>query len=54
LPFREDIKFTGHGFSRGLLIREFDYGYPVWIYDVCRADIGFDQKKARELKKRYA
>ena len=40
-------------FEGGLLIREFDYGCPVWIYDVCRADIGFNQRKARELKKRY-
>jgi hypothetical protein len=40
-------------FEGGLLIREFDYGYPVWIYDVCRADIKFNQRKARELKKRY-
>ena len=40
-------------FEGGLLIREFDYGYPVWIYDICRADIGFDQRKAQELRKQY-
>ena len=41
-------------FEGDLLIREFDYGYPVRVYDICRADIGFDQRKAQELKKRYA
>ena len=29
------------------------YEYPVYIYDVERADIGFSQKKARELKQRH-
>ncbi len=28
--------------------------YPVWIYDVTRAKIGYDQKWARELKNQYA
>ncbi len=37
----------------GLLISEFDYTYPIWIYDVSRADIGHDQKKARQLRSRY-
>jgi hypothetical protein len=41
-------------FEGDLLIRELGYGYPVRIYDVCRADIGFDQRKAEELKNRYA
>ena len=40
-------------FEGGLLIREFDYGHPVWIYDICRADIGFDQRKALEPKEQY-
>jgi hypothetical protein len=40
-------------FEGGLLIREFDYGHPVWIYDICRADIEFDQRKAQELKEQY-
>jgi len=40
-------------FKGGLLIRELDYAYPVWIYDICRADIGFDQRKAQELKEQY-
>ena len=37
----------------GLLISEFDYTYPIWIYDVSRADIGYDQKKARQLRRQY-
>ena len=37
----------------GLLISEFDYTYPIWIYDASRADIGNDQKKARQLRRRY-
>jgi len=33
----------------GLLIRELGYGYPLWIYDVSRADIGHDREKARSI-----
>jgi len=40
-------------FEEGLLIREFGYGYPIWIYDVTRAEIGYEQKKAKEIKNRY-
>jgi len=36
-------------FEGGLLIRELDYTYPVWIYEMSRADIGYSQKKARQL-----
>ena len=36
-----------------LLIRELGYGYPVRIYGLCRADIGFAQRKAQELKNLY-
>ena len=38
-------------FEGDLLIREFGYAYPVRIYSMRRADIGFDQKKAEELTK---
>ena len=41
-------------FQGGLLIREFGYDYPLRIYSVCRADIGFDQRKPQELKNLYA
>jgi hypothetical protein len=40
-------------FEGGILISEFGYGRPVWIYDVTRAEIGYDQKKAGELKDQY-
>jgi len=41
-------------FEGDLLIRELRYSYPVRIYGLCRADIGFDQRKAQELKNLYA
>ena len=36
-------------FEGGLLIRELGYSYPLWIYDISRADIGYDQQKANKL-----
>ena len=41
-------------FEGDLLIRELGYAYRVRIYGLCRADIGFDQRKAQELKNLYA
>jgi hypothetical protein len=41
-------------FEGDLLIRDLGYSYPVRIYGLCRADIGFDQRKAQELKNLYA
>jgi hypothetical protein len=41
-------------FEGDLLIRELGYSYPVRVYGLCRADIGFDQRKAQELKNLYA
>ncbi len=53
-------KNTKHGaiasvtdFNGGIVIRKLDYSYPVWIYDVTRADIGDNHKKAKELIKSY-
>ena len=40
-------------FDGGILISEFDYTYPIWIYDVSRADIGYDRKKAKQLRRQY-
>jgi hypothetical protein len=40
-------------FSGDILIREFGCTYPLRIYDISRADIGYDQKKARQLRRRY-
>ena len=40
-------------FEGGLLIKECGYTYPTWIYDVTRAEIGYDQKKAKEIRDQY-
>lgn len=40
-------------FKGGLLIRELGYTYPIWIYDMSRADIGYDQQKAGEIYRMY-
>ena len=40
-------------FAGDILISEFNYTYPVRIYDTSRADIDYDQKKAKRLKRRY-
>ena len=40
-------------FNGDLLIREFGYTYPLRIYDLSRADIGYDQKRARQLRRQY-
>ena len=45
-----DEIYTITDFEGDLLIRDFGYVYPVRIYDTSRADIGFDQKRAQELK----
>ena len=37
-------------FEGGLLISEFCHSYRVCIYNVTRAEIGNDQKKAKSLK----
>ena len=36
-------------FEGDLLISEFDYTYPARIYETSRADIDYNQKKARQL-----
>jgi len=37
----------------GILIKEADYTYPLYVYDISRADIGHDHGKARALHKQY-
>ncbi len=32
-------------FEGGLLISEFGYSYPLWIYDISRSDIGNNEEK---------
>ena len=40
-------------FEEGILISVSDYSRPVWIHDVTRAGIGYDQKRAKELKNQH-
>ena len=36
-------------FNGGLLIRTYDYTYPVWIYDISRANVAHDPAKVKRL-----
>ena len=36
----------------GLLIKS-GYDYPIYIYDVTRADVGFSSKRAEHLMRQY-
>lgn len=45
----DDI-YTITDIKGGLLIKQHNFGYPVLVYDVTRADIGHDQQKAKELR----
>lgn len=37
----------------GLLIKEADYTYPLYVYDIYRADIGHDHGRARAAHSQY-
>jgi len=37
----------------GILIREADYTYPLYLYDISREDIGYDHGKARGIHTQY-
>ena len=37
-------------YNGGVLIKEYNYTYPVWVYDYTRADIGNDQDKAKKIR----
>jgi hypothetical protein len=36
-------------FEDGLLIKQCNYNYPMWFYDVSRADIGHSCQEAQNL-----
>jgi hypothetical protein len=38
-------------FDGGLIIKDHDHSYPIWIYDISRADIGYNQQRARRLRR---
>jgi len=40
-------------FDGGLVISDSGYSYPVWIYDVSRADINHSRLKALKLLQTY-
>ena len=40
-------------FKGGILIKECNYTYPVWVYDVSRSEIGNNQEKAKEIRSQY-
>lgn len=40
-------------FNGGILIKECNYTYPVWVYDYKRADIGNDQEKAKNIRDQF-
>ena len=50
---KDDDIYTITDFEGGLLIREFGYTYPLWIYKVSRADMGYEQRKAKQLYRMY-
>jgi hypothetical protein len=40
-------------FDGRILITQLDYTHPIWICDVSRADIGYSQIRAKQLRRRY-
>ena len=49
--------YTITDFGGGLLIKGCGDGYPTWIYDISRADVGYKQgvakRKAKEIEALY-
>jgi hypothetical protein len=41
-------------FEGGLLITEWGYTYPLLVYDITRADIGYNTRNAQKIMKMYA
>lgn len=37
-------------YKGGVLIKECNYSYPVWVYDYARTNIGNDQQKAKNIR----
>jgi hypothetical protein len=37
----------------GLLIRELGYSYPLFIYEISRADIGHNKRRTKEILRMY-
>ena len=45
--------FSITDFQGGILIKEADYTSPLYVYDISRADIGHDNRRARTLHRQY-
>jgi len=45
--------YTITDWQGGLLIKEFGYTYPLYVYDISRADIGYDQCRAKAIEDQY-
>ena len=45
--------FSINDLQGGILIKEADYTYPLYVYDISRADIGHDHRRARALHRQY-
>lgn len=37
-------------YKGGVLIKECNYSYPVWVYNYVRTNIGNDQQKAKNIR----
>ena len=37
-------------FEGGMLIKEWDFSYPVWVYDISRDEIKYDPDKAKKIR----
>jgi hypothetical protein len=40
-------------YSGGLLIRKDDHDYPILVYDLSRAAIGYSREKAKQILQEY-
>lgn len=40
-------------FEGDLLIKDYNFTYPLRIYNLSRAEINYDQKKAKKIKQFY-
>ncbi len=40
-------------FDGGLLVKALDNTYPIWPYDISRADIDYNQKNAKKLMRKH-
>ena len=44
----EDV-YTITDYNGGFLIKNDNYTYPIWVYDLSRAAIGYNREKAKQI-----